>query len=521
MMKKRKFGSGGMPSIRESAESAERVKKLNDAEGLRMGVGPKPKKKPMPATRSIRPSMKDIVAAGNRASKKDYEDMEAVKKYAKGGNVKRYADGDLAMSGAAVDLEAAARRGENLRELGRMNLSVPKIAAAKPKPKPAAAKPATSGMSDAEIRKFMSDNDRGADASARAAVKPAATKPAARQEPRVGLHNLGNVLKSTRKFGESIGFRSAPRPEAAKPAAAKPAAAKPAAAKPAAAKPAAAKPAAAKPAAAKPAAAKPAARQEPRVGLQNIGNPFAAMRKFGESIGFRSAPRPEAAKPAAAKPAAAKPAAAKPAAAKPAAAKPATRGMSDAQIRKFMSDNDRAADRSLAAKPATRGMSDAQIRKFMSDNDKAANRSLDDTKIRKYMQGLNADADRSLAAMKAKKEAKMASDIGKATTASLSAAASRAIPRTPGMPTKGASGKPVKPATRGMSDAEIRKFMRDNERGYEETAARKLANPISRTAKATGTAAKPRLVEPKYAKGGSVTRGDGIAKKGHTKGKIC
>jgi hypothetical protein len=385
--------------------------------------------------------MKDIVAAGNRASKKDYEDMEAVKKYAKGGNVKRYADGDLAMSGAAVDLEAAARRGENLRELGRMNLSVPKIAAAKPKPKPAAAKPATSGMSDAEIRKFMSDNDRGADASARAAVKPAATKPAARQEPRVGLHNLGNVLKSTRKFGESIGFRSAPRPEAAKPAAAKPAAAKPAAAKPA--------------------------------------------------------------------------------AAKPAAAKPATRGMSDAQIRKFMSDNDRAADRSLAAKPATRGMSDAQIRKFMSDNDKAANRSLDDTKIRKYMQGLNADADRSLAAMKAKKEAKMASDIGKATTASLSAAASRAIPRTPGMPTKGASGKPVKPATRGMSDAEIRKFMRDNERGYEETAARKLANPISRTAKATGTAAKPRLVEPKYAKGGSVTRGDGIAKKGHTKGKIC
>jgi hypothetical protein len=163
-------------------------------------------------------------------------------------------------------------------------------------------------------------------------------------------------------------------------------------------------------------------------------------------------------------------------------------------------------------------MSDAQIRKFMSDNDKAANRSLDDTKIRKYMQGLNADADRSLAATKAKKEAKMASDIGKATTASLSAAASRAIPRTPGMPMRSGAGKP---ATSGMSDAEIRKFMRDNERGYEETAARKLANPISRTAKATGTAAKPRLVEPKYAKGGSVTRGDGIAKKGHTKGKIC
>ena len=401
MMKKRKFGTGGMPSIEESRKSGDRAEKMNRDEMQFMGVGQKPKKKPVPATRSTRPSVGDAIASGNRMSKKNYEDAEAVKKYANGGNVKRYADGDLAMSGAAVDLEAAARRGENLRELGRMNLSVPKIAAAKPKPKPAATKPATSGMSDAEIRKFMSDNDRGADASARAAVKPAAAKPAARQEPRVGLHNLGNVLKSTRKFGESIGFRSAPRPEAAKPAAAKPAAAKPAAAKPA---------------AAEPAAAKPAARQEPRVGLQNIGNPFAAMRKFGESIGFRSAPRSEAAKPAAAKPA--------------------------------------------AAKPATRGMSDTQIRKFMSDNDKAADRSLDDTQIRKYVQGLNADADRSLAATKAMKDKKeaeekrLASNIGRATTASLSDAASRAIPRTPGMAKGGsvssrADGCATKGKTRG------------------------------------------------------------------------
>jgi hypothetical protein len=451
MMKKRKFGAGG-PAKRPMPTPADRAAARAQDEML---------KKVKVTKREA-----DTIASANRSEGGTHK---------KGGNVKRYADGDLAMSGAAVDLEAAARRGENLRELGRMNLSVPKVAAAKPKP--AAAKPATRGMSDAEIRKFMSANDRGADASARAAVKPAAAKPAARQEPRVGLHNLENVLKSTRKFGESIGFRNAPRSEEAKPAAAKPAA------KPAAAKPAAAKPAAAKPAAAKPAAAKPAARQEPRVGLQNIGNPFSAMRKFGESIGFRSAPRSEEAKPAAAKPAAAKPAAAK-----PAAAKPATRGMSDAQIRKFMSDNDKAADRSL---------DDTKIRKFMSDNDKAA--------------------DRSLAAMKAKKEAKMASDIGKATTASLSAAASRAIPRRPGMPMKSGAGKP---ATSGMSDAEIRKFMRDNERGYGETAARKLANPISRTAKATGTAAKPRLVEPKYAKGGSVTRADGCAVRGKTKGKM-
>jgi hypothetical protein len=46
----------------------------------------------------------------------------------KGGMVKkRYADGG--MSGAAVDLEAAARRGENLRELDRMDFSVPKVEA--------------------------------------------------------------------------------------------------------------------------------------------------------------------------------------------------------------------------------------------------------------------------------------------------------------------------------------------------------------------------------------------------------
>jgi hypothetical protein len=89
----KKYSNGGMPSIRESAESAERVKKLTDAEGLRMGVGQKPKKKPMPATRSTLPSMKAIVAAGNRASKKNYEDAEAVKKYAKGGSVSKRADG--------------------------------------------------------------------------------------------------------------------------------------------------------------------------------------------------------------------------------------------------------------------------------------------------------------------------------------------------------------------------------------------------------------------------------------------
>jgi hypothetical protein len=87
MMKKRKFGSGGMPSIEESRKSGDRAEKMNRDEMQFMGVGQKPKKKPMPATRSTLPSMKDIVAAGNRASKKNYADAEAVKKYAKGGVV--------------------------------------------------------------------------------------------------------------------------------------------------------------------------------------------------------------------------------------------------------------------------------------------------------------------------------------------------------------------------------------------------------------------------------------------------
>ena len=65
--------------------------------------------------------------------------------YKKGGMTKkRYADGG--MSGAAVDLEAAARRGENLRELDRMDFSIPKVEAPAKKaaaPAKKAAAPAT------------------------------------------------------------------------------------------------------------------------------------------------------------------------------------------------------------------------------------------------------------------------------------------------------------------------------------------------------------------------------------------
>jgi hypothetical protein len=72
--------------------------------------------------------------------------------YKKGGMTKkRYADGG--MSGAAVDLEAAARRGENLRELDRMDFSTPKVEAPAKKaaaPAKKAAAPAKPAMSRAK-----------------------------------------------------------------------------------------------------------------------------------------------------------------------------------------------------------------------------------------------------------------------------------------------------------------------------------------------------------------------------------
>jgi len=97
MMKKRKFGSGGMPSMKESMESGNRVSRQVGAET----------KKLMPATRSTRPSVGDAIASGNRMSKKNAEDLKAVKKYAKGGKVKPV---DIDMKG----LEEASRSTSSL-----------------------------------------------------------------------------------------------------------------------------------------------------------------------------------------------------------------------------------------------------------------------------------------------------------------------------------------------------------------------------------------------------------------------
>jgi hypothetical protein len=145
MMKKRKFGSGGMPSMKESMESGNRVSRQVGAET----------KKLMPATRSTRPSVGDAIASGNRMSKKNAEDMKAVKKYAKGGKVRRYADGDLVMGGAASDtsglslgmpsIDTDLRRALTDKELMDANLAAVRAreaaSTAKPKPKPKAVAP--------------------------------------------------------------------------------------------------------------------------------------------------------------------------------------------------------------------------------------------------------------------------------------------------------------------------------------------------------------------------------------------
>ena len=109
MMKKRKFGSGGMPSTADTKKSVKRIEAQEEAEMRFMGVGQKPKKKTVPATRSTLPSMKAIVDAGNRASAADTKDLKAVQKYAKGGKVK------------PVDIDM-----KGLEEASRSTLSLPK-----------------------------------------------------------------------------------------------------------------------------------------------------------------------------------------------------------------------------------------------------------------------------------------------------------------------------------------------------------------------------------------------------------
>ncbi len=134
--KVRKFGSGGMPPIGDSVASGNRVARQEGAEMRKMGVGAK--------KRTGMPPIGESVKSGNRMSKENAKDLRAVSKYAKGGKVKkRYDDGGEVsdMGRAGLDLEAQARRGETLRELDRMDTSVPKVSAPVSKPKAAAPKP--------------------------------------------------------------------------------------------------------------------------------------------------------------------------------------------------------------------------------------------------------------------------------------------------------------------------------------------------------------------------------------------
>jgi hypothetical protein len=104
MMKKRKFGAGGASSTGATIASSNRVAKQVGAETKElMGVGPKPKKKPMPTPADIAVSKAQnemlknakvtrseaaTLASAARASKENAKDLKAVTK-AKGGKVKR------------------------------------------------------------------------------------------------------------------------------------------------------------------------------------------------------------------------------------------------------------------------------------------------------------------------------------------------------------------------------------------------------------------------------------------------
>jgi hypothetical protein len=172
-------------------------------------------------------------------------------------------------------------------------------------------------------------------------------------------------------------------------------------------------------------------------------------------------------------------------------------------------------------------MSDAQLRNFIKGLNADSDRSLDDTEIRKFVSDNDRAADRSLAAMKAKKDAEekrrlssMVSGISKATTASLSDAARRAVPQTPGYKKGGkvkepkpknglavmiAIGKPMKPAKKmnggpmaeRSTDMESSKVTREMAMGgapmgYAAGGAGKTRKGQAPIKKAQGGAAKVR-----------------------------
>ena len=95
----------------------------------------------------------------------------------KGGMTKkRYADGGMA--GAAVDLEAAARRGENLRELDRMDFSTPKVEA----PARKATAPTKKATAPAKPTMSTAKEDKEIVVTGKRPQKPAVSNTAAREK---------------------------------------------------------------------------------------------------------------------------------------------------------------------------------------------------------------------------------------------------------------------------------------------------------------------------------------------------
>jgi hypothetical protein len=195
---KKRYARGGMPSIEESVKSGNRVSRQVGAET----------KKLMPEKKRAMPPIGESVKSGNRMSGENAKDLKAVKKYAKGGKVKRYADGDLVMGGAASDISGLSlgmpkidtdlRRAMTDKELMDANLAAVRRreaedmaakAAPKPKPKPRAAAPTKKAEAPAKKPETPP-------------AKPAPAKPAA-ERPRVGIQNLKNKMASGRSSADN------------------------------------------------------------------------------------------------------------------------------------------------------------------------------------------------------------------------------------------------------------------------------------------------------------------------------
>lgn len=95
-MKRKKFGSGGMPSIEESLKSGNRVSRQVGAETRFMGAGPKPK----PKTKAS-PSELEAAKSGARVGKQEGAEMKKMG-MAKGGRLRAYAKGGKVTRGDGI-----------------------------------------------------------------------------------------------------------------------------------------------------------------------------------------------------------------------------------------------------------------------------------------------------------------------------------------------------------------------------------------------------------------------------------